>query len=154
MLLPSSVGDGKDLTLAMRTNKLTMPADITEARVLKELGQEEEDRQHAGTAPLHETTPAAFMYLGLEIEGIQWVHFLYQCMYYADNCLDDAYSTMSRQKPFARIMDKLPSPSDATPFAVECADFKCFRLSTCRAFCNTSQTSNALHQPLMTTASH
>lgn len=43
--------------------------EITEARVLKELGEEEEERQLGGAYPLNETTPAGFIYLGLEIEA-------------------------------------------------------------------------------------
>ena len=45
--------------------------DISEACVLKELGEEEEERCVSGVLPLHDISPSTFISAGLELEGIQ-----------------------------------------------------------------------------------
>lgn len=44
---------------------------MTEAKVRKELAEEEEHRVEAGIASPHETTAAAFIFLGIELEDMQ-----------------------------------------------------------------------------------
>jgi hypothetical protein len=44
---------------------------MTEAEVRKEFAEEEEIRLSAGEEPLHETSPSAFVFLGLELEDFQ-----------------------------------------------------------------------------------
>lgn len=50
---------------------------MTEALVHKELADEEEQKQLAGQAAVHETSPAAFLMIGLEIEETQYVIYLF-----------------------------------------------------------------------------
>jgi hypothetical protein len=44
---------------------------LTEARVRKEFAEDEERRLAAGEESLHKMTPAAFIFLGLELEDMQ-----------------------------------------------------------------------------------
>lgn len=45
--------------------------EMTEALAHKELAEEEELRRRAGQVAVHETSPSAFLVIGLEIEEIQ-----------------------------------------------------------------------------------
>lgn len=46
-------------------------ADLTEAKVQKELAQEEDSRLAAGGTSLHTTSPAAFITLAMDLEELQ-----------------------------------------------------------------------------------
>ena len=46
---------------------------MTEAEVKKELTEEEERRAEAGIVSPHETTAATFIFLGIELEDMQYV---------------------------------------------------------------------------------
>lgn len=47
--------------------------EMTEALAHKELAEEEEQRQLGGQVAVHETSPSAFLVMGLEIEETQYV---------------------------------------------------------------------------------
>jgi len=44
---------------------------MTEAEVRKEFAEEEERRLEEGEEPVHQTTPSAFVFLGVELEDFQ-----------------------------------------------------------------------------------
>ena len=44
---------------------------MTDAQVRKEFAEDEERLLAAGQVPVHETTPSAFVFLGLELEDLQ-----------------------------------------------------------------------------------
>lgn len=52
---------------------LTWATGLTEAKVQKELAEEEERRLAAGGIALHETTALSFLVLGMELEESQYV---------------------------------------------------------------------------------
>ena len=61
---------------------------MTEAETRKEFAEEEEQRIANGEEPVHTTSPSAFIFLGLELEEIQYVAlFLYSTHTY----LNDTY---------------------------------------------------------------
>lgn len=55
------------------TEYLPVSSALTEAQVRKEFAEDEERRLAAGEELPHETTPAAFIFLGLELEDMQCV---------------------------------------------------------------------------------
>jgi len=46
---------------------------MTEAEARKEFAEDEEQRIADGEEPVHATSPSAFIFLGLELEEIQYV---------------------------------------------------------------------------------
>lgn len=54
---------------------------MTEAEVRKEFGEDEEQRIADGEEPVHATSPSAFIFLGLELEEIQYVTLFSYLMY-------------------------------------------------------------------------
>jgi len=44
---------------------------MTESELRKEFAEDEERRLSEGEEPVHETTPAAFVFLGIELEDMQ-----------------------------------------------------------------------------------
>lgn len=57
-----------------RTNPLT--SDLTEAKVQKELAEQEDLRLADGGVALHETTPLVFLNLAMDLEDLQYVRLL------------------------------------------------------------------------------
>ena len=55
----------------LSTSCLWVSPALTEAKVRKEFAEDEERHLAAGEEPLHKTTPATFVFLGLELEDIQ-----------------------------------------------------------------------------------
>ena len=61
---------------------------MTEAKTRKEFAEEDEQCIADGKEPVHTTSPSAFIFLGLELEEIQYVTlFLYSTYTY----LNDTY---------------------------------------------------------------
>ena len=54
---------------------------MTEAEVRKEFGEDEEQCIADGEEPVHATSPSAFIFLGLELEEIQYVTLFSYLMY-------------------------------------------------------------------------
>lgn len=56
-----------------QANKAMSALDLTEAKVQKELAEEEGSRLAAGGTALHETSPSMFLVLGMDLEESQYV---------------------------------------------------------------------------------
>jgi hypothetical protein len=64
---------------------------LTEAQVQKDLAEEEESRIASGGVVLHETSPSAFLVLGLELEDAQYALILSLYSIYSLTVIDEGY---------------------------------------------------------------